>query len=597
MSALERQGESIQGASGNEDEEVHGLRRLRRMLGQTEERWEKLLPLAILVGLLSGGSGVGLRAAVHELFHSLEPLRQGRLAPLLPALGALLGVFVVAFAFRERGGHGVPEVIRAVCRRGGSMSRRSMLSRWLGSLATVGSGGSAGLEGPIVYSGAAIGSAVGGWFHLDERRRAVLLACGVAGGISGVFNAPMTGMVFSMEVVLAEWSAFSIVPVVVGAVAATELARYLSQEWLGLAEPFAHVPFSMQTWDLVACVALGLFAGGASTALTRAIAFSERIARRLPRAPWSAPLLFGISVGLIGWQLPETIGEGYGTVSLALQDSLPTGVLLCFALLLGKLVTTGLTLGSGAPGGIFAPSLVAGALLGVTFARAMGHLLPGTMPLSNEGSYAIVGMAGMVAGVMQAPLTGILLVMEVTSGYEVILPLMIVSVTSLIVARRFDRYSLYTREVAETGELLRPGTDRRILADLHLIEILDEDVTPVPDDLSLAQFVRVAKSSHRNHFPVLRSGSDEYLGMLELSFVREILLDPELARVTMVGTMMDSEVPTLPPDATLASALEVFEKEGAWVLPVVEGQRFVGLASKAKIFDHYRRELSVQTAG
>jgi CIC family chloride channel protein len=472
-----------------------------------------------------------------------------------------------------------------------------MVSRWLGSLVNVGSGGSAGLEGPIVYSAAAIGSAIGGLFHLDERRRAVLLACGVAGGISGVFDAPMTGMIFSMEVVLAEWSAFSIVPVVVAAVAGTELARYLSEQWLGLEEPFVHAAFSMQTWDLVACIALGVLAGGFSTALTRAIALGERLALHLPSRRLLAPVAFGVSVGLIGWLLPQTIGEGYGTVSLALQNSLPAGALLCLALLLGKLVTTALTLGSGAPGGVFAPSLVVGSLLGVTFSRALHAIAPATLHLSSEGSYAIVGMAGMVAGVMQAPLTGILLVMEVTSGYEVILPLMIVSVISLIVARRFERYSLYTREVAETGELLRPGTDRRILADLRLIEILDEDVTPVAEDLSLADFVRVAKHSHRNHFPVLRSGTEEYVGMLELTFVREILLDPELARVTLVGTMMDTEVPTLRGDATLASALEVFERESAWVLPVVENGTFVGLASKAKIFDHYRRELTVQTQG
>jgi CIC family chloride channel protein len=199
-----------------------------------------------------------------------------------------------------------------------------------------------------------------------------------------------------------------------------------------------------------------------------------------------------------------------------------------------------------------------------------------------------------VAGVMQAPLTGIFLVMEVTDGYEVILPLMIVSVLSLVVTRRFGRYSMYTRELAESGDLLRPGTDRRILADVTVRETLDHDVTPVFEDMTLLDFTEVLKTSHRNHFPVLRSGSDEFSGMLELGPVREILLDSELARVTLVGTMMDTETPTIPLDASLAEALALFEQTGAWALPVVDGRRFAGLLSKSSLFDHYRRELSVQ---
>ncbi len=204
-------------------------------------------------------------------------------------------------------------------------------------------------------------------------------------------------------------------------------------------------------------------------------------------------------------------------------------------------------------------------------------------------------MSGLVAGVMQAPLTGILLVLEVTGGYEVILPLMVVSVLSLLVARRFDRYSLYTSELAERGELLRPGTDRRILADVSLRETLDDDVTPIREDMTLAEFARVARHSNRNHFPVVDPDTGRFLGMLHLGPLREILLDPELARVTLVGTMMETDVPRVSARASLADALDLFEETGAWVLPVVDGERFVGLLSKSKLFDHYRHELSVQT--
>lgn len=569
------------------------LWRAARFLGPPEERWTLLLPLAVLVGLLSGAGAVGLREAVHVVFASLQGLRGGPAGLLLPAAGALVGVLVVTRLFREPPGHGVPEVIRAVCRQGGRLPGRAMFSRWLGSLVNVGAGGSAGLEGPIVYTGAAVGSFVGGRFRLDERRRSVLLATGVAAGISAIFNAPMTGVIFAMEVVLAEWSAFAIVPIVVGAVVATELSRSL----LGDSSAFLHVPFAMGTRDLVLCALLGLVAGLSSTALTRIIARLHALARHLPRHALSAPVLFGLGVGAIGVFAPGAIGEGYDTVQLAIRSDLREGLLLAAVLLGAKLLATGLTIGSGAPGGVFAPCLVLGSLLGVGFHRLASLVLPRGYPIGLEGSYALVGMAGLLAGVLQAPLTAIFLVLEITGGYEVILPLMIVSVLSLLVTRRFQRYSMYTVELAERGELLRPGTDRRILADVGVRETLDVDAQPVREDMTLADFARAVRHSRRNHFPVLDAAGERFVGMLELGLVREVLGDPQLTRVTLVGTLCDRESPTLPLQASLADALEVFERTGAWVLPVLAPDgRFAGLLSKSTLFDHYRRELSVQTS-
>lgn len=568
-----------------------GWRRLTRFLGPEDEAWGSMLLFALVVGLLSGLSAVGLRSSVHWLFQLLDPFRSEPWGALLPAIGAGLGVFLVARVFREPPGHGVPEVIHAVCRNGGRMQPRSAFSRWLGSLCNVAAGGSAGLEGPIAFSAAAVGSWVGGLGKLDERRRSVLLACGVAGGIAAVFNAPMTGMIFSVEIVLAEWSAFSIVPIVMSAVAATELSRFL----LGDGQSFLHAHFDMGTGDLAACVGLGLLAGFLSIGVTRTVGLFHSLSARLPGPRLVAPMLCGLAVGLVGLASPEAIGEGYDTAQAAIRSELGPGLLFCATLAVAKLLTTGLTIGSGSPGGIFAPCLVLGSLLGVCYARALSAILPGGGSLSVEGSYGLVGMAGLVAGVMQAPLTGIFLVMEVTGGYEVILPLMIVSVLSLLVARSFDRYSMYTRELAERGTLLRPGTDRRILADVGVRETLDADVTPVREDMNLLAFIHVVKTSRRNHFPVLSAEGDDFVGMLELGPLREILLDPELCRVTLVGTMMDAEGATIPVEASLTEALEVFEKTGSWVLPVVQGERFAGLLSKSTLFDHYRRELSAQT--
>jgi len=571
------------------------MRRVLRFLGQPGERWEVLVLLAVVVGILSGVAAVGLRSAVHWLFHALSDWREvWWSAILLPAVGALVAVALVARLFREPPGHGVPQVIRAVCRRGGAMRRRGILSLWMGSLVNVSAGGSAGLESPIVYTGASIGSTVGSLCRLNERRRSVLLACGVAGGISAIFNAPMTGMIFALEVVLVEWSALTIVPTIVCAVSATEVSRLL----LTNDQSFLHAPFSMGVTDLSLCIVLGLVAGLASTGLSRLVDLVGGFARKIPRGRYVAPLLFGLLVGTIGLVAPEAIGEGYETVRGVIDpdpEMLETGFLLLVGLALAKLVTTGLTLGSGAPGGVFAPCLVLGALVGAAFHRAAAAILPNEVALGPGGSYALVGMAGLVAGVMQAPLTGILLVMEVTGGYEVILPLMIVSVLSLLVARHFDRFGIYTKELAAAGDLLRPGTDRRILSEITLREAIDTNAIPIAEDLTLADLVDVVKSSRRNHFPVVNPDTGEFAGLLDVHTVRELLFDPGLARVTLVSTVMDANPPTVAIDASLAEAVAALEETGAWVLPVLEDRKFAGLLSKSTLFDHYRHELSVQT--
>ncbi len=570
-----------------------GWRRLARLRGESDERLVLMLPLAVAVGIASGLSAVALRSGVHEVFHWLAGVRSGALGIALPAGGMVLGVLVVRKLFREAPGHGVPQVIRAVCRDGGRMPRRSILSRWVGSMLTVSAGGSAGLEAPIVFSAGALGSAIGGLAKVDERRRSVLLACGVAGGIAGIFNAPITGLVFAMEVVLAEWSALSIVPVVLAAVSATELSRNL----LGNAGAFSHSSFEMSTTDLLWCVGLGIVSGFVSAALARTLRFFERVSEKLPAREIVAPAVLGLGVGVAGLVMPQAVGEGYETAQAAISGNLAAGVWLCAALALAKIVTTGLTLGSGAPGGVFAPCLVVGSVVGVCFSRAAQAVLPAGHPLAHEGSYALAGMSGLVAGVMHAPLTGILLVVEVTGGYQLILNLMLVAVISLVVARQFDRHSIYTEALAERGELLRPGTDRRILSDLRVHETLDQFVDPVRETMTLADFVEVVKKSKRNHFPVLRADGVTFAGILHLGDVRELLFDPELARLTLIGTVMDANVARVPADADLSDALEIFERTGAWVLPVVDGERFAGLLSKSTLFDHYRRELSVQAPG
>lgn len=554
-----------------------------------------LVVLGAAVGVPSALVAVLLRRGVHVLFSTLAPWRESAQALLLPALGAALGVWVVRYLFREAGGHGVPAVLDAVARRGGAMPRRSMFSRLLGSMFTVGSGGSAGLEGPIAFSAAAVGSTVGGWFRLAERPRCLLVGCGVAGGIGAIFNAPLTGLVFASEVVLAEWSLGAVVPVAVSATVATEIARQL----LGSEGAFSHPGFAYDPADLAACAGLGGLAGLVSVALVAAIRRVEKSCRRLGGWPvagnrLAVAALAGLGVGALGLAFPGAIGEGYDTVGAALNGQLGGGVFMLLGLLLAKFLATALTLGSGAPGGIFAPSLVLGAILGGLYGGVLDGLLPGE--LAAPGSFALVGMAGLVAGTMQAPLTGIFLVLETTNGWELVLPLILVAVVAVLVSHHFQRHSFYTRELAERGLLLRPGTDEHLAASLRVGELLDRDFMAIEAGQTLEDLVHLLPHTRRNHFAVVEPGSGRYLGMLDLAALRGVLFDEQIRRATPVETVMDPALPAVEEDASLREALQTFEESGAWVLPVVREGRFLGTVSKSTLFDRYRQELRVQAA-
>jgi len=567
-----------------------------RARGARSEPWI-LAGLAVVVGAASSGVAMLLRGGVHELFQALARFRGAWWAVFLPAAGALLGVWIVRLLFRDAPGHGVPMVLEAVSRSGGHMRRRSIFSRLFGSMVNVASGGSAGLEGPTVFSAAAVGSVVAAAMRVGERQRVLLLACGVAGGIGAIFNAPLTGMIFAMEVVLAEWTLGAVLPIAVSATVATEIGRNV----FGRSGAFAGA--ELPAWgsaDLAACAVVGAGAGLLSVVLVAFIFRAEDWTRRAARTrllgwPGAMAMIGGLGVGMIGWLMPEAIGEGYETVNLALSGNMEDG-LLALALLGGaKTLATTLTLGSGAPGGIFAPSLVLGALLGALFGGALQHLFPDA-GFAPPSFFALAAMAGFVAGTMQAPFTGILLALETTEGWNGTLPIILVAVLATLVSRTFLRHSFYTAELAERGALLRPGTDKRILSDLHASEMLDPDPVKIEAGKTLEDLARLLPVTKRNHFAVVDE-NDRLLGMLDLTQLRGVIFDEFVRKVTPVDTVMDTNVPRIGASDSLLDAMKVFETRGAWVLPVVDDQgRFLGTLSKSTLFDRYRNELILQTS-
>lgn len=550
-----------------------------------------LMGLAIPVGLASALSAVLLNSAVHGAIELVERWRGEPWLALLPAVGAALSALYLKNLLRDTAGHGVPEIIRSVTIGGGALRLDLIFSRLISSFLTVSSGGSAGLEGPIATSGGAIGSALGRLFKFNERRRTLLLGYGVAGAVAAIFNAPLTGTVFALEVILGEWSALTILPTIIAAVSATQFSRLI----LGNQIAFSHEVFAFATLDLVACIGLGVGAGLLSIGFQRGLRLAENLFDRLPWPFWLRAALGGLLVGVAGFFAPAVLHDGYRAIEDFLRGAAGYTLLGVAVFVLVKYLACCVTLGSGGSGGVFAPSLVLGAGLGHGFGLLLRLALPGAA-LAPASAYALVGMAGMVAGVMHAPLTGMFLVLEVTGGYGLILPLMIVSVLSMLVGYYFEEGSVYTRELVDHGLLVRRGSDQHLLSTMDPREMLDEQDIILHEGLLLGEFVEIFKTARRNIFPVVEKESGRWLGVVYLDDLRPYLFDRGLYSIMTMGSVLHDDLPTIDPRESGLAVIQKFEASGAWSLPLIEEGKFVGMLSKSTLFDRYRRELIVHTS-
>jgi len=549
-----------------------------------------LIVAGAMVGICSGVAAVLLNLSLIAVLGWLRPYRAYGWAFLLPAAGAALSSLFLNKIMREGAGHGVPEVIYSVSRYGGLMRLRSSFSRLISSCLTIGSGGSAGPEAPIVMSGSAIGSNIARLLSLNDRQRVTLVGCGAAGAISAIFNAPISGVIFAMEVILGEWAASHLIPIAIAAVAGTEIS-YLLQ---GRQIPFSHHQFNIGFIEILACIGLAVLSAMASIMLTRTIRAVHHRADRITWPAWMKAAGGGCAVGLIGLYLPMVLGEGYHAIREMIDGHFETGIALVFLACLAKIIATALTLGSGGSGGIFAPCLVIGSFVGLTYHRVLVYLWPG-IDWVHEGCFVLLGMAGLISGILQAPLTGIFLIVEITGGYEVILPLIIVSAISTSLCHYAESASFYLKDLVDNGQLLRPGTDARVLADLEIRELLETDCISVHADMLLRNFVDIVKQSRRNLFPVEDRHTGHFLGMIYMDDIRPYLFDPLMYDTVLVGQLMDTQVKTVAPDDDVLEVLELMDADRLFNMPVVANQRFIGMISKSTLLDQYRKELMVQT--
>jgi CIC family chloride channel protein len=549
-----------------------------------------LIIVGMVVGICSGLASVALNRSLAAMLEWLSAFRHIWWAFVLPGIGAALSSLFLDKIMNEGAGHGVPEVIYSVSRHRGLLRFRTSFSRLISSCLTIGSGGSAGPEAPVVISGAAIGSNIARFFSLNDSQRVALVGCGAAGAISAIFNAPIAGMVFSMEVILTEWSAVNIIPVGIASVAGTEISRLLQGNQI----PFSHHQFNLDLVDITACLGLAIVTAVASILFSRLINYVHELSNKVSLPAWVRAGAGGCVVGLMGFFLPVVLGEGYEPIRAAIEGVFQPGLLIAGLVTLAKILATAVTLGSGGSGGIFAPCLVAGSFAGLTYHRALTFIWP-HVAWTSEGCFALVGMAGLMSGVLQAPLTGIFLIVEVTGGYEVILPLIIVAAISTTICHYVEPASFYLKELVEKGPLRRPRTDAGILANLSLEELVDRECIRVTQTMLLGDFLRAIRESPDNCYPVEDEETGDFLGMISLDDIKPYLLELEMYDTVPIGQIMDIGPVVASPDDDLSEILARMEAQYLSDIPVVAKGKFIGMLAKTTVLEHYRQELIAQT--
>ena len=567
-----------------------------------------VLLLSFFVGMFSAAAAGILKTFIHLIQRLVEEQLIGDdrtwLYLVTPMIGITLAACFVKYIVRDDISHGITKILYAISQRKSIIKPHNMWSSIVGSGLTIGFGGSVGAEAPIVLTGAAIGSNLAKAFRLDQKTMMLMIGCGAAGAIGGIFKAPIAGLVFTLEVLMMDLTMTSVAPLLISSVTATAISYLLTGS-----EPMFPIreiePFivSRIPWYLI----LGAICGLVSLYFTRGMNRLEQWFKHRIQNMWLKLLLGGMTLSILIFIFPPLYGEGYDVIRQLINgDSLSSiensplehnewaarngaWLLLTYFgfILLFKIVASVATNGAGGVGGIFAPSLFMGAVTGFLTARIM-NMSGLSVP---EANFALVGMAGLMSGVMHAPLTGIFLIAELTGGYHLFMPLMIVSVISYLTIMLFEPHSLYAMRLAQKGELLTHNKDRNVLTLLKMDSVLETDFVTVFPEMTLGQLVQVISASKRNIFPVI-DNDGRLRGILLLDEVRNIMFQPRLYKRFTVSQLMTSPPAILPFDMPMEKVMETFEDTGAWNLPVVdEERRYLGFVSKSKIFNSYRHVL------
>ena len=560
--------------------------------------------LSLFVGVLCGFAAQLLKYLIH-LISSLHTayinLTEANYVFLIyPAIGILASFLFVKYIVKDNISHGVTKVLYAISQRKSRLKKKFTWASMVASAVTIGFGGSVGAEGPIVYTGAAIGSNVGQAFRLSPKILMILVGCGAAAGIAGIFRAPIAGMLFTLEVLMIDLTAVTVMPLLISSISASVVAYilegYNAEFFFSLSEPFmtSKIPYT---------VILGIVCGLVSLYFTKMMFFAEGIFTRLKKSYYRI-ILGSLLVMILIFLFPPLYGEGYDAINHLLEgetSSIVDGTffyidrhsiwfigLYIGLIILTKVFATSATTGAGGVGGTFAPSLFVGAMSGFLFAYVLNNLDLG-IELSQK-NFALMGMAGVMSGVMHAPLMAIFLSAEMTGGYDLFLPLLIVSTLSYMTIKAFIPYSIYSLRLAKSGELMTHAKDKTVLTMLNIRSLIETEFKEVNPTMKLREMVEIISTSNRNLFPVTDKDG-EFLGIVILDDIRNIMF-----RFDLYDKMTVSRFMTMPPARieitdSMDTVMRKFDKTNAWNLPVIDNGKYVGFVSKSKIFSSYREVL------
>lgn len=563
-----------------------------------------LIILALVVGIICGFAALALKSLIHFIANLLTSHMSMTTANWLylvyPVIGILIVTLFIKYIVKDNISHGVTKVLYAISQKKSRLKKHNMYTSLLASSVTIGFGGSVGAEGPIVYTGAAIGSNIGQAFRLSPRVLMLLVGCGAAAGIAGIFHAPIAGMLFTIEVLMIDLTGATVMPLLIssitGATVAYVMEGFTAEFFFTQSEPFLtrKIPYT---------IFLGIFCGFVSLYFTRMMNVMENMFSKLKNR-WIKICVGGVILSALIFLFPPLYGEGYDAINNLLDgdsSSIVNGTLFYFdrdsvwfiaifiaCIILTKVFATSATNGAGGVGGTFAPSLYVGAMAGFLFAYVLNNLDIG-IDISNK-NFALMGMAGVMSGVMHAPLMAIFLTAEMTGGYDLFLPLLIVSTLSYGTIKVFEPYSIYTMRLAKRGELLTHEKDKAVLTLLKIDSVIEKDFKEVHPEMNLKEMVDTIASSNRNLFPVTDS-EGQLIGIVLLDDIRNIMFRPDLYPKMHVQKFMSMPPAKIELTDSMDTVMDKFDTTNAWNLPVIDNGKYVGFVSKSKIFNSYRRVL------
>lgn len=565
-----------------------------------------MMVVSVIVGFVSGLAAVVLKLTVHYVQRWIETMTVSRFSYLLfPAIGLLLTIFLIRNFLGTTLEKGIAMVLKVIARKSSFIPRRHTYAHIVTSSLTVGFGGSVGLEAPIVATGSAIGSNIARIHDLNYRERTLLIACGAAAGIAAVFNAPIAGVIFAIEVLLTETVVVSyFIPLITASVSGVLCARIILNESIlfnfSLKQNFDYHNTGFY-------ILLGILCGLISLYYARTFKRTEHFISGKKMNPYYRALLAGFFLMVLYFLFPTLFGEGYESVKLMGNDGLKEvsdnsrvlsylpaewSIIVFTALVIAlKPVAAGITIGGGGNGGNFAPSLFVGSSVGYLFSKLAN--ITGFVKLP-EGNFALVGMAGILSGVMYCPLTGIFLIAEITNGYELFIPLMIVSSISFFMVKQYEPFSMETKQLAKEGQIFTHQKEKNILTSIDMKQMIQDTMDTIPIDKNLDYLVEVIKRSERNVFAVIDQ-KGKFSGIIEVNDIKQKLFQPEIFTTTSIRSLMRKPPDILYDDENMLTVMEKFDISRSWYLPVLNrDKKFLGFISKTKLFNKYREILSDQ---